>query len=252
MIYGSIDPFLDNDIEKICRLFSTISIRSIKKLSMRFNQTNESPVFYCFIIELMKLCKEMSALEFIYYEVSNLFAINIKDLINRGNIQVPNLDTFSVKYFGSVVNDISIDLFYISRYKIKMFTMNIPILVENLVALEQIESLPVEILKICTSSINEGNLDYINKLLVKFPYVLDFDCYNPLLLLSVEIHKVMKILKNVTVGGVFSKNTFRYFLTVLPASLESLSVICNSGDMEEIQMNFYERFPTAALMLNLT
>ena len=243
----SCDASINDD--EIRQLFSALPIRNVKKLSMDFYQNKETTAFYCFIVELMKLSREMTSLKFYYYS-SNSFAINVKEMVERENVQFPNLDNFIVFYASESI-DISIDLFYVAKYNIKNFTVVISpsdkYSIHNLDGLDQFDCFSVDTLNFkLKSSDNFGY--FINKLLSKFPNVssLNWDsasCY----LVSTSISQYMKRLKNVIVKGTFFKDQFPNFLSLLPHDFELLEMECFSSDIEEFKRVFNEKFPNAIL-----
>ena len=190
----------------------------------------------------------MSILEF-YYEISNSLAINIKEMVERENIQFSNLNTFLVDYWSGNI-DISVDLFYVAKYKIKKLTLNIGGSIQNLNGLDKFECFSVDYLNfyICCAS----NFKYfINKLFTKFPHVKvfnwDSDLYD---LISSSVLQNMKGLKKVTVKYILSVDNFIFFSTLLPRNLESLEIKYFPNELKEIEEIFYERFPTATLKVN--
>ena len=246
---GNCDASIDDD--QISQLFSDFHIRNVKKLTMYFSQEEETTAFYRFIVELMKLCYKMSTLEF-HYSRTNDFAIKIKEIIERENIQFSNLDNFTVKYRSDYM-DASIDLFYVTKYNIKNLTIVINPLckypMHNLDGLDQFNCVSVDTLNFELESFDTFG-GFIDKLLTKFPNlsILNWDsasCY----LVSTSISQHMKRLKKVTVNGTFFKDHFPKFLSLLPHDFELLEMDCFLSDIEEFKRIFYEKLPNATLTL---
>ena len=239
---GDCDTSL-NDSE-VHQLFSALPIRNVKKLFINFRQNEETAAFYCFIGELMKLCQKMSSLKFHYYK-SNSFAINIKKIVERENIQFTNLDTFTVHYWSrseDILIDFSVDLFYLAKYNIKNLTVEMGGLIQNLNGLDQFGYFPVDNLSFYVHNNTYENL--INKLFAKFPHVTNFIWKSASnYLISTSAMQNMKRLKNVSVHGILCMEDFVTFLTLLPLDLESLEIRCFSNEIEEFERVFYEKFP---------
>ena len=60
----------------------------------------------------------------------------------------------------------------------------------------------------------------------------------------------MKRLKNVIVYDTLSRYAFPKLLSLLPHGIESLEIQCYSYEIEEIDMAFYAKFPTATLTMD--
>ena len=73
--------------------------------------------------------------------------------------------------------------------------------------------------------------------------------YNSYYLIPNNVLQNMKRLKKVTVIDDLFKNNIVTFLSLLPHHLESLEIKCFSNAIEEIEKFFYEKFPTASLIV---
>ena len=249
---GNCDPSL-NDSE-IHQLFSALPIRNVKKLTIYYFQKEETPSFYRFIVELMKMCQKMSTLEFHYHQW-NSFAINMKEMVQRENIHFPNLNTFIVNYKSADIIDISIDLFYVTKYNIKNLSLRIDPIRSNSVqyfdGLDQYEYFFVKTLDFVVFDNDSEN--FIDKLLTKFPHVTEFSWHSePEKMYSCGVIRNMKMLKKFNLKGTLTRDTFIHFLSLLPHDLESLRLECyhfKIEDMEYIENAFYEKFPTATVTM---
>ena len=237
--------------DQIHRLFSALPIRNVKKLSIFFAQKEETSAFYCFIVELMKLSRKMSTLELHYFN-SNSFAIKIKEMVESESIQFPNLDSFAVFYWSDSTY-ISVDLFYVAKYNIKNFTVDINSFnfdpVQYLDGLDQFESFSVEILTFKANSIRNSE-SFINKFFAKFPRVISFSWNSDLrYLIPNGVLQNMRGLKQVIVKSIFFRENCLNFLSLLYHDLESLKIECYYGKIEEFEKVFYEKFPSVILSI---
>ena len=194
----------------------------------------------------MKLCQNISSLEF-HYNESNSFAISIKEMVERENIQFTNLNTLVVEYHSEYI-DVSIDFFYVAKYNIKNLTMEMNNSIQNLYGLDKYECFSVVDLSFAISHFRNFE-NVFNKLFTKFPNVRNFDwsTYSEELF-PIGVIQNMKRLKNVTVDYILSRDDF-VTLTLLPHDLESLTTTCLPHEMEEIERIFYEKFPSATLSI---
>ena len=275
---GNCDSSLNSDeVHEMLSVLPIVKMEKIEKLSIIFKQSGETSAFYRFVIGLMKICEKMSALEFVY-EKSNLFAMNVKKLIDTENIQFPNLNTFIVHYYyinptndmdgcifsdgaedsddsvDSNIIDASIDLLYITEYNIKNLTMDASHSdlnsKKNLNVLDQFEFSSVTNLTLRAAYFENVEPVFIKKLATKFPNVSNivFDgCPGPVF--STKILGKMKMLKDITTTEYFPGKAFNKLLKALPLDLESLHVVCFSEEIESTQMYFYKKFPISTLIL---
>lgn len=196
----------------------------------------------------------MSSLEFYYYEW-NSFAINIKDIVQRENIHFINLNTFKVSYKNADIIDISIDLFYVAKYKIKNLSLRIESFRSNSVQyLDGLDQYEYFFVKTLDFVVFDNNFEsFIDKLLTKFPHVTEFSWLSePEKMYSCGVVRNMKMVKKINLKGTLTRDTFTHFLPLLPHDLELLKLECyyfKIEDMVIIENVFYEKFPTATLTM---
>ena len=240
--------------DQILKLFSTPFNGKVKRLSIYYEQVEDTSAFYCFIVELMKMCPNISSLEF-HYSSSNYFAINIKKIVEGKDIQFSDLNTFAVEYCSANV-DLSVDLFYVAKYNIKNLTMNINPLDSRKKPVECSNwSCPFEYFSVDKLIFYMRNSSAFRSLLSDFltkcPHVTNFSWDSDFIgSISTSDLQKMKTLKNVIVKHIVRVDDFSKLLLQLPHYLESLEIECSTYEIEEIEKGYYEKFPTASLTMN--
>ena len=233
-------------------LYQKFITLNVENLVLEFNQSNETPVFCCFVVKLIKMCPNMSQLEILHFN-SNLFAHDIKNQIEIEQIILAKLNTLVIEYRMTAGTFTLIDLFYAANYNVKNlkieFSSRNLILHGNIDELDLFESFQVETFDFNITYADDTVRELIKKFFTKLTNLSNILCSSNFIF-SDKLVKNMTNIKNVTLKEHISGDKFDLILSALSPFLDSLTIFCPTMKEEEFQRIFLMRFPTASLIFS--